>query len=144
MSDTATPTSVTMITTILYRDADAAVDFLTRTFGFRPHAVYRGDGGTVIHAELTFGNGMIMLGPVDKGEFGKRFLTMPNDAGGRCTHSVYVIVRDIDAHHAHASAAGADIVMPLREVGEGGRNYSVRDPEGHLWSFGTYDPWEST
>jgi uncharacterized glyoxalase superfamily protein PhnB len=38
--------------------------------------------------------------------------------------------------------AFADIVMPLREVAEGGRNYSVRDPEGHVWSFGTYDPWK--
>ena len=134
--------TVTMITTMLYRDADAAVNYLSKTFGFDPHAVYRGDDGKVAHAELTFGNGMIMLGPVGKGEFGKRFLTMPNDAGGRCTHSVYVIVRDMDAHHARSVAAGADIVMSLREVAEGGRNYSVRDPEGHVWSFGTYDPWE--
>ena len=117
MSGHAKPTAVTMITTMLYREADAAVEWLCRTFDFHPYAVYRGDDGKVIHAELTFGNGM-------------------------CTHSVYVIVGDIDVHHAHAVAEGADIVMPLREVGEGGRSYSVRDPEGHAWSFGTYDPWQ--
>jgi uncharacterized glyoxalase superfamily protein PhnB len=142
MSDAVRPAPVTMITTMLYRDADVAVDFLTRVFAFDPHAVYRGDDGKVIHAELTFGNGMIMLGPMGKGEFGTRFLTMPSDASGRCTHAVYVIVPDIGAHHARAAAAGADIVMPLRKVAEGGRSYAVRDPEGHVWSFGTYDPWQ--
>jgi uncharacterized glyoxalase superfamily protein PhnB len=82
-----------------------------------------------------------MLGPVEKGEFGKRFMMTPVSAGGRCTQTVYCIVADADAHHAQAVAAGAEIVMPLRDEDYGGRGYAARDPDGHVWSFGTYDPW---
>src|SRR5262245_58395797 len=106
-------TTATMISCLNYRDADAAVDWLNHAFGFGEHAVYRGEDGKVIHAELSFGNGMIMLGPEGKGEFGKKVMTLPGAAGG-CTQTVYVIVVDADAHHARAVAAGAEIVMPLK------------------------------
>lgn len=134
------PTTATMISAMRYEDANAAVDWLCRAFGFQPHAVYKDGSGNVVHAELSFGNGMIMLGPNVESEFG-RLMTMPKDAGGRCTQAVYVIVDDADAHHAHATAAGAEIVMPLKDEDYGGRGYSCRDPEGHVWTFGTYDPW---
>ncbi len=137
-------TTATMISSMGYRDANAAVEWLSRAFGFEEHAVYRNGDGAVVHAELVFGNGMIMFGPRDsqgEGEFGKRFMTMPDKTGGRCTQAVYVIVDDADAHHARAKAAGAEIVTPLKDESYGGRGYSARDPEGHLWSFGTYDPW---
>jgi uncharacterized glyoxalase superfamily protein PhnB len=61
-------------------------------------------------------------------------------AGGRNTQSVYVVVEDPDAHHARAVAAGAKVVMPLEDKDYGGRGYSARDLEGHVWSFGNYDP----
>jgi uncharacterized glyoxalase superfamily protein PhnB len=141
MSGGPKATTATMISCLNYRDADAAVDWLKRAFGFGEHAVYRGEDGNVIHAELSFGNGMIMLGPEGKGEFGKKVMTLPGAAGGRCTQTVYAIVDDADAHHARAVAAGAEIVMPLKDESYGGRGYSARDPEGHCWSFGTYDPW---
>ena len=134
-------TTVNMISCMSYRDPIAAVTWLERAFGFKPHAVYKDDAGQVIHAELTFGNGMIMIGPVDKGDFGKRFMTMPDKAGGRCTQSIYVIVDDVDGHHARAATAGAEIVIAPKDESYGGRNYSVRDPDGHVWSFGSYDPW---
>jgi len=133
-------TTATMISAMRYDDPAAAVDWLCRVFGFKPHAVYKDDAGNVVHAELLFGNGMIMLGPNIDSPFG-RYMTMPKDAGGRCTQTVYVIVDDVDAHHAHASAAGADVIMPLRDESYGGREYSCRDPEGHVWTFGNYDPW---
>jgi len=133
-------TTATMISAMRYDDPAAAVDWLCRVFGFKPHAVYKDDAGNVVHAELLFGNGMIMLGPNIDSPFG-RYMTMPKDAGGRCTQTVYVIVDDVDAHHAQASAAGADVVMPLRDESYGGREYSCRDPEGHIWTFGNYDPW---
>nr|PZN85051.1 MAG: glyoxalase [Pseudomonadota bacterium] len=133
-------TTATMISAMRYDDPAAAVDWLCRVFGFKPHAVYKDDAGNVVHAELSFGNGMIMLGPNIDSPFG-RYMTMPKDAGGRCTQTVYVIVDDVDAHHAHASAAGADVIMPLRDESYGGREYSCRDPEGHVWTFGNYDPW---
>jgi uncharacterized glyoxalase superfamily protein PhnB len=73
-------------------------------------------------------------------EFG-RWVTPPRDTGGVGTQSAYVIVEDADAHYARAKAAGAEIVMEVEDQDYGGRLYSCLDPEGHLWSFGTYDPW---
>jgi uncharacterized glyoxalase superfamily protein PhnB len=85
---------------------------------------------------------MIMLGPNIDSPFG-RFMTTPKAAGGRCTQTIYVIVDDADAHHARTVASGADVVMPLKDEDYGGRGYSCRDLEGHVWTFGTYDPWAS-
>ena len=137
-------TTTNVISCLSYRDADRAVEWLARAFGFEKHAVYSGADGMVVHAELSFGNGMIMLGPYAKGEFGKRYLTMPDAAGGRGTQSIYVIVDDADAHNARAVAAGAEIIMALKDEDYGGRGYSARDPEGQLWNFGSYDPWKLT
>ena len=119
-----------LISCLGYRDADAAVEWLGRAFGFKEHAVYRNDNGKVMHAELTFGDGMIMLGPDQGGEFGKAVMTLPERAGGRCTQTIYVIVEDVDAHHARATAAGAETIIAPRGESYGGRSYSVRDPEG--------------
>src|SRR5688572_4569710 len=130
-----------LISCLGYKDADAAVEWLCRAFGFQEHAVYRDDAGKVMHAELTFGNGMVMLGPDQGGEFGKRFMTLPERAGGRCTQIVCIIVDDVDAHHERARAAGAEIVMAPQDQSYGGRSYAARDPEGHAWSIGSYDPW---
>jgi len=130
-----------VISCLAYKDADAAVAWLCRAFGFKEHAVYRDEAGKVVHAELTFGNGMIMLGPDGAGEFGKQVMTMPERAGGRCTQTVSVIVADVDAHHARAKVEGAEILREPRDESYGGRGYSARDPEGHAWSFGSYDPW---
>lgn len=135
-----TERTLTFISNLGYKDADAAIAWLVNAFGFAEHAVYRGDDGRVVHAELTFGNGMIMIGPDGGGEFGKRFMTLPERAGGRCTQVVYIIVEDVDAHHDRAKAAGAEIVMPPADQSYGGRNYAARDPEGHVWSIGSYDP----
>src|SRR3712207_834382 len=114
-----------------YRDARAAIEFLERAFGFERKAVHAGENGTIQHAELRYGGGLVMLGS-DDGRFG-------HHAGqGWC----YVVVPDADAHHAQAVAAGAEVVYPLRDQDYGSRDYSARDPEGNLWSFGTYDPSE--
>ncbi|GLQ54088.1 VOC family protein [Devosia nitrariae] len=139
MNATAKDTRATIIAVMRYRDADAALKFLTDIFGFAEHTVYRGEDGEVQHAELSFGNGMIMIGPVDGTAFG-RLMREPREAGG-VTGALYVIVADPDAHHAKSVEAGFDIVMELRDVFYGEREYSVRDPEGNIWTFGTYDPW---
>ena len=139
MSQKSTPT---IIPTLRYRDAAAAVEWLCRAFGFEKHTVYPSDGGTIAHAQLTFGNGMIMLGSARDDEFGK-LQKPPSDVGGVGTQSAYVIVADADAHHARAVAAGAKVVYALRTEDYGGRGYSCRDLEGHLWNFGTYDPWQA-
>jgi uncharacterized glyoxalase superfamily protein PhnB len=130
----------TIIPTLRYRDAAAAIEWLCRAFGFEKHLVVPGEGNTIAHAQLTFGNGMIMLGTARDDEFGKLQKT-PEQVVGVATQSPYIIVPDADAHHARAVALGAKVVYPLRDEDYGGRGYSCLDPEGHLWNFGTYDPW---
>jgi uncharacterized glyoxalase superfamily protein PhnB len=130
----------TIIPTLRYRDAAAALDWLCRAFGFEKQLVVPGEGNTIAHAQLTFGNGMIMLGTARDDEFGKLQKT-PEQVGGISTQSSYLIVSDVDAHHARAVASGAKIVYPLRDEDYGGRGYSCLDPEGHLWNFGSYNPW---
>ena len=139
MSTSAKDTRATIIAVMRYRDADAALKFLKDVFGFAEHVVFRSEDGKVQHAELSFGNGMIMIGPVADTPFGK-FMREPGDAGG-VTTALYAIVADPDAHHARSVAAGFEVVMALRDEFYGGREYSVRDPEGNVWTFGTYDPW---
>lgn len=120
-----------------YRDASAAIDWLKSAFGFEEQAVHRGDDGTVHHAELRLGAGLIMLGEYsDGGWMGGR----PPDALAS-TLSLYVVVEDPDAHHRRATSAGAQIVRELTDQDYGSREYSARDLEGNLWSFGTYDPY---
>ena len=141
MSDLAKTTTATIVPTLRYRDAHAAIDWLERAFGFRRHFVVPDGEGGVAHAQRTFGSGMIMLGSAREDEFGQ-MQRPPESADAPVSQSPYVIVTDVDAHHARAVEAGADIVMPLEDKGYGGRGYGCRDPEGNLWSFGSYDPWE--
>jgi uncharacterized glyoxalase superfamily protein PhnB len=99
-----------------------------------------GEGDTIVHAQLSFGNGMIMLGSVLDTEFG-RLMKQPDEIGGAETQTAYVIVSDADAVYARAKAAGARIVLDIKDEDYGGRGFSCRDIEDHLWNFGTYDPW---
>lgn len=138
----AADTTATIIPCLRYRDAPKMIDWLCRAFGFEKHAVYA-DGDTVHHAQLTFGNGMLMLGSVENASEWGRQVAQPGDIGMRETQSPCVIVRDADAHYARAKAAGAEIVMDIADQDYGGRGYSCRDPEGHLWWFGSYDPWKA-
>ena len=107
---------------------------------FEKHLVVPGEGGTIAHAELSFGNGMIMLGSVKKSEF-DRLMKQPDEIGGAETQTAYVIVSDADSLYALAQAAGAKIVLDIKDEDYGGRGFSCRDLEGRLWNFGTYDPW---
>ena len=99
-----------------------------------------GEDGTIAHAQLAFGNGMIMLGSTSDDAFGR--LQRPLDTpDSPVSMSAYAIVDDVDAHHARAVGAGARVVMPPEDQDYGGRLYACRDPEGNLWNFGSYDPW---
>jgi len=133
-------TGATIIPSLRYRDAPAAIEWLCRAFGFEKHAVYA-EGNTVHHAQLTFGNGMVMLSSVDNASPWGRRIAQPDEIGGRETQCACAIVADPDAHYARAKAAGAQIVDDLAVQDYGGKGYSCRDPEGHLWWFGSYDPW---
>jgi uncharacterized glyoxalase superfamily protein PhnB len=140
MVDNAKTTTATVIPTMRYNDGPAAVEWLCKAFGFEKHFVLPGDDGTIVHAQLTFGNGMIMLGSERESEFDT--VQKPSSAlGGAVSQSPYIIVEDADTHYARAVGAGAEIVMEIKDQDYGGRGYSCRDPEGHVWNFGSYDPW---
>jgi uncharacterized glyoxalase superfamily protein PhnB len=126
-----------------YRDAVAAIEWLCATLGFTRHLVVPGPDGTIAHAQLTLGSGMIMLGSARDDEYG-RLVTTPREVGGANTQSAYLVVAEVDAHYRRARAAGAEIVTEIADQDYGGRLYSVRDPEGHLWNVGSYDPWAAT
>ncbi|MET7639935.1 VOC family protein [Streptomyces sp. NPDC005438] len=120
--------------TLLYRDAHAAIRQLTEAFGFRASAVYEDEDGRVLHAQLTYGNGVVMLG--SHGREGL-FARLMRDAGPT---GVYVVVEDVDDHHRRASAHGVEVLMPPTDQDYGSRDYLARDLEGNVWSFGTYAP----
>ncbi|MEX0614124.1 MAG: VOC family protein [Pirellulales bacterium] len=142
MPSTAKDTRATVIPGLLYRDAAAAIDWLCNTFGFEKHAVYPGEDGTIMHAQLIFGNGMVMCGTTKKTPFG-RLIKQPDEIGGCETQAPYVVVTDADAVYKRAKAAGAEIVIDIKTEDYGGRGFTCRDLEGHIWSFGTYDPWST-
>lgn len=137
-----TQTRSTLIPSLRYRNAVAAIDWLGRAFGLQKNAVYMGENDTVAHAQLTYGGGMIMLGSVDNGsEYGK-LMVQPDEIGHRETKGIYLVVPDADATYATAKAAGAEMVFDIRDMDYGGRGFTCRDLEGHLWSIGSYDPWQ--
>lgn len=119
----------TVFPTLSYDDAQAAIDFLMQAFGAERHAVYSGDDGTIQHAELRFGNGIVMLGSA-KGD------TATRGRGG----GIYIVVTNPDGHCARARAAGAEITRDLYDTEYGSREYNAKDPEGNSWYFGTYQP----
>ena len=140
MPSPAANTVCTVIPSLRYRDAAAAIEWLCAAFGFEKHRVVPDDHGGIAHAQLSFGHGMIMLGSTDDSAWGRR-IVQPQDIGGRESQCPCLIVADCDAHYARARAAGAVVVDPLESKDYGGKGYSCRDPEGHLWWFGSYDPW---
>jgi uncharacterized glyoxalase superfamily protein PhnB len=120
----------TVFPSLRYDDAEAAIDFLVRAFGGERHAVYADDDGTIRHAEVRLGNGIVMLGSSRP--------DAPATRGGGA--GIYVVVEDADAHILRAQDAGAEILRDLQDTDYGSRDYSARDPEGNAWNFGTYQP----
>ena len=132
-----------VIPALRYRDAPAAIEWLSRVIGFEKHLVVPGPDNTIAHAQLSLGGGMVMLGSASNGsEYGKR-IRQPDEIGGFETQSAYVVVADADAVHARAKAEGWTIVIALKDEDYGGRGFSCLDPEGRLWNVGTFDPWAS-
>ena len=129
-----------IIPTIRYKDAPAAIEWLCNAFGFEKHLIVPGENETIAHAQLNFGNAMIMLGSENDNEYGK-FIKTPKDLNGINTQAPYIIVEEIDKHYQRAITGGAKIILDLKDEDYGGRGYSCQDPEGHIWNFGSYNPW---
>jgi uncharacterized glyoxalase superfamily protein PhnB len=140
MSAVAKATTCTVIPCLRYRNAPAAMDWLCTNFGFEKRVVIPNEDGTIAHAELSFGNGVIMVGSAKPTDFG-RFMKQPDEIGGAETQTAYLVVTDPDAVYAKAKAAGAIIEIEIKDENYG-RLFTCRDLEGHIWTIGNYDPWD--
>ena len=136
MTETHTIEAPRIFPTMRCTDAEAMILWLRETFGFAEHVIYRGAGGDIEHAQLALGSSILMLGQHRDDVYGK----MIGDIGGRRTDALYVAVADPDALYKRAKAAGAKIEMEPHDTDYGSRQFVCRDPEGNLWSFGTYWP----
>jgi len=132
-----------VIPALRYRNAKAMIDWLCAAFGFEKQAIYEAPGGVVMHAQLTFGNGMIMIGGVDNSTASGKLFKQPDEIGGAETQSSCLVASDIDAMYASAKRAGAKMLMDLEEKPFGGKSFTCSDPEGHIWYVGSFDPWEA-
>jgi uncharacterized glyoxalase superfamily protein PhnB len=126
---------VTMYPILGYRDLATAIGWLCRVFSFEPLEIMRDENGAYVHVELRLGNGVIMPTTQSKDPDADNPWEQP-----LTTQGLYVALDGVDAHYAQALAEGAEILRPLVDTDYGSREYTARDMEGNLWSFGTYRP----
>jgi uncharacterized glyoxalase superfamily protein PhnB len=143
MTTSAKNSKSSVIPGLRYRNAKAMIDWLCEVFGFEKQVVHVGPGDIVMHAQLTLGNGMIMVGSVSNQTPVSKLFKQPDEIGGAETQSPYLIVQDIEAIYVRARGAGANILSDMEEREFGGKAFTCADPEGHVWHLGTFDPWES-
>ena len=126
---------------IFYQDAATAIDWLCKAFGFEVRLKVESEGGRIVHSELTYGDGLVMVSQeqVDSPERPwKHSMRSPRSLGGMTTQSLMLFVDDADAHCVHARAMGARVVEEPATHDYGAeywadRSYGALDPEGHLW-----------
>jgi len=136
-------TTSTLIPCLRYRDAPKAIDWLCDTLGLERRLVVPGAEGVIEHAQLGLGGGTVMLGSVRPDTDYGREMRQPDEAGGN-TQSVYLVVPDPDAVYARVRASGATLYMDIHDEDYGGRGFGFKDPEGHVWYVGSYDPSNET
>jgi uncharacterized glyoxalase superfamily protein PhnB len=130
----------TVIPGMRYRNAPAAIDWLCNVFGFERQLVVPMPDGSIAHAQLRLGGGMIMLGSIHENEFG-RLIKQPDEIGGMETQAAYILAADADAVYDRVKKAGGKILVEIKDEDYGGRGFTCSDLEGHIWSVGTYNPW---
>lgn len=141
MSSIPKHTLCSVIPCMRYRDAPAAIEWLRATLGFDVQFVVPNEDGSIAHAQLTFGNSMVMLGSAFDTDYG-RLLKQPADTGGYVTQSAYLVVNDADEVYERVREAGGKILLDIKDEDYGGRGFTCSDVEGHVWSIGTYDPYK--
>jgi uncharacterized glyoxalase superfamily protein PhnB len=113
-----------------YENAPAAIDFLVSAFGFEEVSDHRTPDGRVAHADLRFGAGGVGISSVG---------TSPKDSPwATVRQGIYIVVDNPDVAYERARVAGSDVAIPIADQSYGSRDFTLRDPEGHLWGFGTY------
>jgi uncharacterized glyoxalase superfamily protein PhnB len=141
MSSIPKQTLCGVIPCLRYRDAPAAIEWLRDTLGFEVQFVVPEQDGSVAHAQLTFGNSMIMLGSAFDSDYG-RLLKQPAEIGGYVTQGAYLVVNNADLVYGRVLEAGGKILLDIKDEDYGGRGFTCSDLEGHVWSIGTYDPYK--
>ncbi|HMG16089.1 MAG TPA: VOC family protein [Saprospiraceae bacterium] len=135
--------ATSIIPCLSYKDAPAAIEWLCKAFGFEKQLIVPGENDTIAHSELSLGgNLMIMVSSMQNNSEFLKMIKLPADIGGFVTQSPYIVVDDPDALYAQAVSHGAKIALDIKTEDYGGRGFSCFDPEGHLWNFGSYNPWD--
>lgn len=138
METTKTQTAQSIYPALRYQDPRAAIAWLTSVLGFQEHEVITADDGSIVHAELSRNGNLIMLGSTKNDPFGKS----PRELGG-VSGSIYIALEtpaDIDTLYAQVKRSKAEIIRELTDTDYGSHDFGVRDPQGQVWSFGTYRP----
>lgn len=130
---TARTSPPTIFPGLQYRDAEAAMEWLERTLGCERREVHKDDDGNVVHAELSFRGAIVMLSAAGVGR--EPFRSLP--AGGRL---VYIALDEVEELYDRVREAGAELALEITDTDYGSRDFTIRDPEGNLWAFGTYRP----
>ncbi|MFF4041387.1 VOC family protein [Streptomyces sp. NPDC001816] len=123
---------------IMVDDAAAAIGFYQRAFGAREEFRIDAPGGGILHAEITIGRSILMLGDAGAGEAGAASFAAPTSLGGGTSVTLHVFVPDVDSLAERAEAVGAEIVQPPKDMFHGDRTVILKDPFGHMWVFLTH------
>jgi uncharacterized glyoxalase superfamily protein PhnB len=119
-----------LISAVCYRDPKAAIRWLEEAFGFELFMLIEDQEGGLVHSEMRFGNGAVMIGNEWSDDH-----RSPASIDRKNTQTVHISIdTDLDAHCAHAKAAGAEILRQPETQFYGDRTYSCRDLEGHIWT----------
>ena len=140
MTDASSPLPAPNLMPLMrYRDLAEAMSWLEQAFGFEKQIAVSDNDGTAIYGQMTYRGSLMMMGAVRDTDLDK-LMRQPDEVGDVETQSCYIVVDDADEHYARALEAGAEIVLEIKSDGLGRRGYSCRDPQGHIWNFGTYNP----
>ncbi|MFF7381204.1 VOC family protein [Streptomyces griseoluteus] len=123
---------------IMVEDAAAAIDFYERAFGAREDFRIDAPGGGILHAEVTIGRSVLMLGDASVDEAVTASFAAPASLGGGTSVTLHVFVADVDSLAERAQAAGAEILQPPKDMFHGDRTVILKDPSGHMWVFLTH------
>src|SRR5215467_13359989 len=143
MTDSDARASRAAVPAIPYRDLPKMIDWLCEAFGFQRQLIVSDESGSIAHAQVTLGCSVVMVVPAEQGPF-EDVLVHPDQVERNATQSTYLLVDDVETRHARATASGAEVMFEMEFNNAAGRGYACRDPEGHIWLIGSYDPWRAT
>ena len=126
---------------LLYHNAPAMIEWLCEAFGFEKKLIIEGENKTISHAHLIIGNSGIMLSSAENYPH-PAFCKTPKEIGGVGTVEIIVYIKEVDKHYENAKLNNAEIIMDIEDKLYGGRGYSCKDKEGHIWVFSSYNPYE--